>query len=167
MLPIPRPPETITSAARHVDALVVVLDDLQHLGAEILFPQEDGHADDLAPARVVPLRQGHHARAHGGHLGPGPLGQDGGHDVAAEGGTRLHQQALIVDGETRAVGRQAGLELRGHGAGQVAPQAGGADQHDLGLVPSHQVAERSCSRARCGSSGTPGRRPGRPWRHRS
>ena len=57
-----------------------------------------GHIGILHLALGLALVQGflHHARAHGGHLRPVVGVDDGGHDVAAKGGSYLIEQVLVV-----------------------------------------------------------------------
>ena len=69
------------------------------------------------------------------HLRPVVGRNDGRHDVAAEGRTGLVQVAgLGVDIEHRAVGGEAGIELRGDLGNERTADRGRAGEDDLGLV---------------------------------
>ena len=77
-----------------------------------------------------------------GHLREGARGDDGGHDIAAEGRAGLEQQALFrVDGEGGAVGGQAGLQARGHPGDEGPAGVGGPGQDDLRPVLPGQLRQ--------------------------
>ena len=105
----------------------------------------------------------HHAGTDGGHLGTVVGADDGGHQMAAEGGTG-HLQVTVVlklgvvhingrggleEGlvllhihvQVGAVGGQAGLQAGSHAGAQVAADVGGADEEHLGLLVLHQLAD--------------------------
>ena len=68
--------------------------------------------------------------------------EDGGHQVAAEGGTGPgHVAALLVDVQAGAVGGQAGLQAAADAGAQIAAVVGGADEHAGGAVLLHQGAQ--------------------------
>ena len=68
--------------------------------------------------------------------------EDGGHQVAAEGGTGpSHVAALLVDVQAGAVGGQAGLQAAADTGAQIAAVVGGADEHAGGAVLLHQSAQ--------------------------
>ena len=85
-----------------------------------------------------------HVRAHSCHLGPFRLAHDGGHHVAAEGGTGLQQQlGLGIDVEPGAVGGEPCIEQGGHPGDEGTPHRGSACDEYLGLVLLDEVQEQS------------------------
>ncbi len=60
-------------------------------------------------------------RSDGRHLGPGFLGEDGGHDVTAERRARLEEVPAWVDCQARAISGEPRLEPGGDGSGEVPP----------------------------------------------
>ena len=101
------------------------------------------------PARRVWLGQAHDALAHGGHLRPVLGADDGGDDVAAEGGTDLQQDVavrlalgrVLADLQVGAVGGEAAAQRAGDARRQVAAGRRGAEEHDLRLVAAHEVGD--------------------------
>ena len=112
---------------------------------------EFGHVfvDNLATIIFGHLFGLHHTAAHGGHLRPVVGIDDGSHDVAAESGTDLVEQALVVlagllvvvvtDFQRRTVGRQAACKRRADARTEVAADDGGAHQADLRLLLLEEV----------------------------
>ena len=104
----------------------------------------------ISPVAAL-VRLGHHhdTLAHGRHLGPVLGTDDGGDDVAAEGGTHLVQQVLVLralhdvvaDEQVRAVGRQACAQGTRHTRRQVAAGGRRPVQHDLRLARADELAD--------------------------
>ena len=92
------------------------------------------HPDDLA---LLGMRLGQALEDAGpgrGHLGKGAGGDDGGHDVAAEGRAGLEQKALFrVDGKRGAVRGEAGFKRRRHLGDKGPARIGGPGQNDFRL----------------------------------
>ena len=125
----------------------------------VAFDEFDGHVevvefdfflDDSAGAGRVAVGHAHDAFADGGHLGPAVVVDDGGDDVAAEGGTDLVEEVgvevlgfgigVLADLEVGAVGGETGAEFGGDARGEVAAEGGGAVEDDLGAVLADQFA---------------------------
>ena len=104
----------------------------------------------LAGARHGGVLAAHDAFADGSHLGTVVGIDDRGDDVAAESGTDLVKQVLILlaglgvlvvaDHQLRAVGRKTAVEGRRYARGEVAAVAGRAEQRDLGVLLFDQAA---------------------------
>ena len=85
-----------------------VLDELDELGARREESAVERLVDDLALRARVRLERRHDLVPDRRHLRTVVRADDGGQDVAAESGTRLEQDALlVVDREPGAVGGQA------------------------------------------------------------
>ena len=152
--------------ADEVDELLALLDDLDDLGLEVGVVQDDVELLDLdgGGLRLVELGLLHDAGTDGGHLRAEARADDGGHQVAAEGGTG-HLQALVlivplglvhvdggvlaeeldvllgVDVQAGAVGGQTGVETGCAAGRQIAADVGRAEEKDLGLVFTDDVAD--------------------------
>ncbi len=91
---------------------------------------------------VVPPGHPHHLGPDGAHLGPPVFAEDGGHDVAAEGGPGHEEETgILFDVQTGAVGGEAGSQPGGRHARQIPPQMGGAHEEDLGTDPLAQIGQ--------------------------
>ena len=141
-----------------VDGLLGLLGHVQDLHVHVVHGQAGVHHDDLALAVGVLLAQLHHAGTDGGHLRTVVPAHDGGHDVAAEGGTGHLQvpvggvqsgnlllgevgglaQVLLILGHVHvqagAVGGQAGVHAAGDPGRHVTADAAGAEEHHVGIV---------------------------------
>ena len=121
--------------AFQVDLLALFLDGLQNLDADLVSGEGVIVDFDLAGAGEVRLHLLVHAGTAGAQLGEGEGAKDGGHQVAAEGGTSPGNTAsLFVDVQRGAVSGQAGLQTAGHTGAKVAAQRGSAHQHGIGAV---------------------------------
>ncbi len=102
-------------------------------------------------AALVGLRQPKHAFAHRGHLWPVLGADDGGDDVAAEGGPDLVEQVavldalhlVVADAQIGAVGGQADAQRRGDARREVAPGGRRPVEHDLRLEVAHRLGHHA------------------------
>ena len=126
----------------HLALLNLTVDDFHHEAGrvDILVGVQ---VDDLALVVGVKNFLLHHTLTHGSHLGTALGVDDGGDDVAAEGGTDLVQQVLVLlalgcvgvvtDLQRGAVGGQAAVQARGNAGTQVTADGGGAHEAHLRL----------------------------------
>ena len=130
--------------ARHVHMVqpLLVADDLEHLGEDVLLGNGTADAEQLPGGSFAALGKRHHVGADGGHLGAELVAHDGGHDVAAKGGSGLHQVSLAIHGQPGAIGGKSCADHCGDGPGQVTAYSCGPHEDDLGPVHVDQLAER-------------------------
>ena len=114
---------------------------------DIALPVDELH---LAGCRLCGVLLAHDTLADGSHLRTVVRVDDGGDDVAAEGGTNLVEQVLVLlaalgvavvaDDQLRTIGRQTAVQRRRHARGEVAADARGAEEHNLGFLLLNQAA---------------------------
>ncbi len=103
---------------------------------------------DGAATALLRLRPRKNTWAHCGHLGPRSGACDSGQQIAAKGWAGLQQQALLIERQLGAVGRQAAGKLPGHPRRHLASQIGSPKEHRLGLELLDDLSHRlpdSCS----------------------
>ncbi len=116
---------------------LLFLDGLDELHAvDFLNVEVHVEVDDLAFAAGVGGHFLHDARADGAHLRAVVLAEDGGHEVAAEGGTgHAELMGLVVaDFQLGGIGSEAGAVAGADTGTEVAADGGGANEHDAGLL---------------------------------
>ncbi len=104
--------------------------------ADFLLIELDGVVDDFALAGGVGGEFLHHAGTDGRHLGAMFFAENGGHEVAAEGGTGHAEfvSFVVADFELGGVGGEAGQVACGDTGPQVAADGGGTDQQNAGVL---------------------------------
>ncbi len=116
---------------------LLFLDGLDQLHAgDLLLIEVDLEVDDLALTALVGGHFLHDAGADGGHLRAVVLAEDGGHEVAAEGGTgHAELMGLVVaDFQLGGIGGEAGAVAGADAGAEVAADGGGANKHDARLL---------------------------------
>ena len=116
---------------------LLFLDGLDELHAvDFLDVEVDVEVGDDALAAGVGGHLLHDAGADGGHLRAVVLAEDGGHEVASEGGTGHAELVglVVADFELGGVGGEAGAVACADAGAEVAADGGGADEHDAGFA---------------------------------
>ena len=116
---------------------LLFLDGLDELHAgDLLLIEAHLKVDDLALAALVGGHLLHDAGADGAHLRTVVLAEDGGHEVAAESGTRHAELVglVVADLQLGGVGCETGAVAGADARAEVAADGGGADEHDGGLL---------------------------------
>ena len=122
-------------SAFQVDLLALFLDGLQNLDADLVSGESVIVNLDLTGTVMVGLELLVHAGTAGAQLGEGEGAQNGGHQVAAEGGTGPGDTAgLLVDVQGGAVSGQTGLQTAGDTGAKVTAKGRSAHQHGIGAV---------------------------------
>ena len=148
--------QTVTAGNDHARALDIDLAlfdltvDNLHRKIGILHHRPPIDPFHFAGARFGGILLAHHPLADGRHLRTVVGIDDRGNDIAAEGGTNLIEQILVVrlglgigmiaDNQLRTVGRQAAVQRRRHARREIAADGRSAEKRDLRLLLSDQTA---------------------------